>query len=55
MRGQWMNIDKGTLVLPEDVKPRSVNAGSKLLFSCDEYHFLYILHVDGGDLTGCSR
>ena len=53
--GQWAHITSGVLVLPEDLKERAVHDDSELLFDCDEYSFLHILHVDGGDLTACSR
>jgi hypothetical protein len=57
LRGQWTKISGGGyLRLPEDgVKLRAVFVDSEILRSCDEYAFLYILHVTGGDLTGCSR
>jgi hypothetical protein len=55
LRGQWMDITTGRVRLPEDTTFRNVNAGSKLLMDCNKYSFLYILHVDGGDLTGCSH
>jgi len=56
VRGQWMHINGGgTLVLPQDGMFRAVFADSQVLVSCDDYSFLYILHVTGGDLTGCSR
>src|SRR5262249_17761855 len=56
-RGQWTRINAGgVLRLPEDVTiHRDVSRDSQILFSCDDYAFLYILHVTGGDLTGCSR
>jgi hypothetical protein len=55
IRGQWTYV-VGTLRMPEDGRLRSVRPDSQLLFSCDEYAFLYILRLDGADvLTGCSR
>ena len=54
--GQWTKINGGgTIGLPGNSKFRTVSTDSKILRSCDEYAFLYILHVTGGDLTGCSR
>lgn len=55
VRGQWMSVATGVIVLPEDGKPRTVDRSSQLLMDCEDYSFLYILHVEGGDLTGCSR
>jgi hypothetical protein len=56
LRGQWTNIKGGTMRVPGDwPKVRTVFSDSEILMSCDEYAFLYILHINGGDLTGCSR
>jgi hypothetical protein len=55
VRGRWTDLGGGVFVTPEDGKHRTVFSDSQLLFSCDDYSFLYILHVTGGDLTGCSR
>lgn len=57
IRGQWTSISNGgDMRLPEDgFKVRAVFTDSEILSSCDDYAFLYILHVTGGDLTGCSR
>src|SRR6185503_5892345 len=53
--GRWTQLGGGILILPEDGKARAVFSDSELLTSCEGYAFLYILHVMGGDLTGCSR
>ncbi len=54
IRGQWTNV-AGEMILPEGGPVRGVYGDSQLLFSCDEYAFLFILVVDGGKLTGCSH
>lgn len=54
--GQWSSITGGDMRVPGDwPKIRGVFQNSRILRSCDEYSFLYILHIEGGDLTGCSR
>jgi hypothetical protein len=55
VHGRWTALGGGVFVVPGDGKPRAVFSDSQLLASCDDYAFLYILHVTGGDLTGCSR
>jgi len=58
IRGQWTQISLGGIMrLPEDGinKHRHVFQDSQILVACEDYAFLYILHIDGGDLTGCSR
>jgi len=55
LRGQWMEVTKGQMRLPGEIDARNVNTGSKLLMHCHDYSFLYVLHIDGGDLTGCSH
>jgi len=57
IRGQWVNTVSGFILLPEeDGKARAILPYSELLFSCDDYSFLYILHIYDTDLlTGCSR
>jgi hypothetical protein len=55
VRGRWTDLSGGTIILPEDGMPRVVYATSQLLTNCEDFSYLYILHVYGGDLTGCSR
>lgn len=59
IRGTWKDV-VGDMILPENTsQSRGVYPDSQLLWSCDDYAFLYILHVWGpdsqGELTGCSR
>lgn len=55
VRGRWTSGVAGETLLPGDKQARNIYPDSQLLFSCEDYSFLYILHVDGGQLTGCSR
>jgi hypothetical protein len=56
IRGQWTKISGGrTMRLPGESIARVVSTDSEVLYNCYEYSFLYILHITGGELTGCSR
>src|SRR5262245_49265248 len=54
--GQWTKISGGgTMLLPGESTTRIVSMDSEILSACGEFAFLYILHITGGELTGCSR
>src|SRR5262245_46434062 len=56
IQGQWASGVEGTMRVPgNSSKIRTVYQDSQILRNCNEYAFIYILHITGGDLTGCSR